>query len=96
MQAWVCSSVARCLFSLYRPWVLISALAPNEKQNNLAPVAENSGPSDYETDALPTVLRRRAPVPEKMTEDTRQQNTVLKPDWMNKLQSASVWSANDM
>lgn len=64
MQAWVCSSVARCLFSLYRPWVLIPEQAPNEtKQNNLVPGAENSGPSDYE---LPTALGRHAPVLEKM------------------------------
>lgn len=76
MQAWVCSSVAMCLFSPYRPWVLIPVLAPNEtKQNNLAPVAENSGPSDYETDTLPTALGRRAPVLEKMKLKTRDNKT---------------------
>lgn len=66
------------------------------KQNNLAPVAENSGPSDYETDALPTVLKTCSCSGENETEDTGQQNAVLKPDWMDKLQSASMWSANDM
>lgn len=50
------------------------------KQNNLAPVAENSEPSFYETDALPTALRRHAPVPEKMKLKT----------WDNKMQNLNL------